>query len=224
MENSIATKTFFHVDAEHAALRFSVVVIFILLWIVLFATFNVFIPGEGVNILAIIIAFALTALLTQRIEKVLKDHWPSGRAVQIDNDRIQIVKGDKVQNDIDASQRVNVLLWRFQINRRSRVPKGWFMVACALEQDDLHLPVYTFMSLKDLENIKNSTGHFTLLQSQKEAKKQGNDNMRLAGEQRRLHTAESARWMEGAEMTQADFMALIRHLQEQYPQWMPSIF
>ena len=131
--------------------------------------------------------------------------------------------GDKVQNDIDANQRVNVLLWRFQINRRSRVPKGWFMVACALEQDNLYLPVYTFMSLKDLENIKNSTGHFTLLQSQKEAKKQGNDNMRLAGEQRRLHTAESARWMEGAEMTQADFMALIRQLQEQYPQWMPSI-
>jgi hypothetical protein len=223
MEDSLATKTVFHVDAEHGALRFSVVVSFVLLWIVLFAILNSIIPGEGVNILAIIIAFALTALLTQHIEKILKGRWPSGRAVQIDNDRIQIVKGDKVQNDIDANQRVNVLLWRFQINRRSRVPKGWFMVACALEQDNLYLPVYTFMSLKDLENIKNSTGHFTLLQSQKEAQKQGNANMRVAGEQRRLHTAESARWMEGAEMTQADFMAFIRQLQEQYPQWMPSI-
>jgi hypothetical protein len=134
------------------------------------------------------------------------------------------VKGEKVQNDIDARQQVNVLLWRFQINRRSRVPKGWFMVACALEQDELYLPVYTFLSPKDLENIKNSTSHFILLQSQKEIKNQSNSNMRLAGEQRRLHTAESARWMEGAEMTSSDFMILIQQLQEQYPQWMPSIF
>jgi hypothetical protein len=224
MENSITMPTRFHVDSEHAALRLSIVVIFILLWIVIFIVFNTVIPGEGVNILALIIAFALTALLTQRIEKILKQRWPSGRMVQIENDRVQIVKGEKVQNDIDARQQVNVLLWRFQINRRSRVPKGWFMVACALEQDELYLPVYTFLSPKDLENIKNSTSHFILLQSQKEIKNQSNSNMRLAGEQRRLHTAESARWMEGAEMTSSDFMILIQQLQEQYPQWMPSIF
>ncbi len=223
MENSITTQTTFNVDAEHAALRLSVVVIFIVLWIVLFVILNLIIPGEGVNILALIVAFALTALLTQRIEKILKQQWPSGRAIQIKDDRIQVVKGDTVQNDIDANQRVNVLLWRFQINRRSRVPKGWFMVACALEQDDLFLPVYTFMSPKELEAIKNSTSHFTLLQSQKDNKDQANSNMRVAGEQRRLRTAESARWMEGAEMTSPDFLMLIQQLQEQYPQWMPSV-
>ena len=223
MENSIATRTTFNVDAEHAALRLSIIVVFIVLWIVLFILLNAIIPGEDINILALIIAFALTALLTQQIEKYLKHRWPSGRTVQINDDRIQLVKSNKVQNDIDANQRVNVLMWRFQISRRSRVPKGWFMVACALEQDELFLPVYTFMSPKELEDINNSTSHFVLLQSQKEMKDQGN-NMRLAGEQRRLRTAESARWMEGAEMTSPDFLALIKQLQEQYPQWMPSVF
>ncbi|MBZ0304159.1 MAG: hypothetical protein K8J31_30770, partial [Anaerolineae bacterium] len=181
------------------------------------------IPSEGLNILAVIIGFVLTAAVTQQIEKMLKIRWPSGRAVQIHDRHIQIVKRAKVEHEIDASQRVNVLLWRFKITRRSRVPKGWYMIACALEQDDHYVPVYTFISPADFDALK-ANPHFPLLQSKKEMKADsGYSDMRLAGEQRRLHTAENIRWMDGAEMTTEDFKTFLRSLQEQFPQWMPSV-
>src|SRR5690606_7750457 len=98
------------------------------------------------------------------------------------------------------------------------------MVACALEQDDSYLPVYTFMSPEDCDLLK-VPNHFTLLTSKKEQPDQtaGKTDLRLAGEQRRLHTAENARWLNGAEMTKDDFIRYIRQLQEQFPQWMPSV-
>jgi hypothetical protein len=210
------------VDAEHSGLRVSIVFIFIGIWAAIFVVLNTLIASEGVNILAMVVSFAATALLTQQVEKLLKTRWPSGRAVRVEPNQISIVKRNQVQHEIDPAQRVNVLLWRFKIARRSRVPKGWYMVACALEQEDHYIPVYTFMSPSDFDNL-NATQHFSLLQSRKELEKEGRDNMRLAGEQRRLHTAENIRWMEGAEMTTDDFKQFIIRLQEQFPQWMPSV-
>jgi hypothetical protein len=214
--------TVYSVDAEHSGLRISIVFIFIAIWAVIFFILNSLIASEGVNILAMVISFAVTALLTQQIEKLLKTRWPSGRAVEVEPGHIRIVKRNQVQHEIDPGQRVNVLLWRFKIARRSRVPKGWYMVACALEQEDHYVPVYTFMSPIDFDKL-NAAPHFPMLQSRKELEKEGRENMRLAGEQRRLHTAENIRWMEGAEMNNEDFKQFILRLQEQFPQWMPSV-
>ena len=211
----------FPVDSEHGALRLAVVGIFVATWIISFAILNALIANEGLNIIAIIASFGVTALLTQRLEKVLKERWPSGRTIRVEDNHIRLAKQETVQEDINANQQVNVLLWRFQISRRSRVPKGWFMVACALEQDETYVPVYTFMSPDQFDTL-TSPSQFVLLQSKKERQKQGND-MRLAGEQRRLHTAESARWINGAEMNADDFMSFIRYLQDHFPQWMPSV-
>lgn len=214
--------TIFSVDAEHGGLRISIVFIFVAIWLGLFVVLNSLISSEGVNILAIIVSFAATALITQQIERLLKTRWPSGRAVEVQPDQIRIVKRNQIQHEINPEQRVNVLLWRFKIARRSRVPKGWFMVACALEQEDHYIPVYTFMSPDEFDKL-NATPHFPLLQSKKELEKEGRENMRLAGEQRRLHIAENIRWMEGAEMTTDDFKQFITRLQEQFPQWMPAV-
>jgi hypothetical protein len=213
----------FPVDKEHGALRFSVVVIFLVCWFITYLIFNALIPNEGLNLIAIIISFALTALATQQIEQGLKRRWPSGRTVQIDHSNIQLADKNGTQQQIDPNKQVNVLMWRFTIKRRSRVPKGWLMVACALEQEEAYLPVYTFMSSEQFDLLK-AANHFTVLVSQKEsANKKGTaqTDLRLAGEQRRLHTAENARWMTGAEMTTEDFQSYIRRLQEYFPQWMP---
>jgi hypothetical protein len=224
MENTVTTQTpiTFAADPEHGALRISIVFIFVFIWAVVFALLNTIIPSEGINILALIVSFVATALLTQQVERQLKERWPSGRTVQIDHGHVRIVKKSQVQHQVDASQRVNVMLWRFRISRRSRVPKGWYMVACALEQDSDYIPVYTFMSPTQFDAL-NASQHFTILQSKKEAQKEGPGDMRLAGEQRRLHAAESVRWMDGAEVSADDFQQFIRHLQERFPQWMPSV-
>lgn len=214
------------VDNEHGALRFVIVIIFIIGWLISYIILNAVIPNEGLNLIAIIVSFGITAVITQQIEKALKKRWPSGRTVQINQRNIKIVDKDGKQQSIDGDQQVNVHLWRFTIKRRSRVPKGWQMIACALEQDEAYLPVYTFMSPDQFDKLKNNS-RFTTLVSQKEATKStggiGQTDLRLAGEQRRLHTAENARWMNGAEMNAEDFQNFIKQLQIQFPQWMPSI-
>lgn len=211
----------YKVDGEHGMLRFSIILVFIVSWIVSFIIFSAIIPSEGLNLLAGGLGFGFAAFLTQQVDKLLKQRWPSGRVVRVQDDSIVLAKGSKEEDRIDATRAVNVLTWRFAISRRSHVRKGWFMVACALEQDDHYIAIYTFISPQDFEDL-GGANQFTMLQTKKEIENQRND-MRLAGIQRRLHSAENVRWMSGAEMTSEDFVAYLNHLQEQFPQWMPTV-
>ncbi len=204
------------VDPEHNALRVSVIGILVASSIVGFIVFNALIPGEGINFIAAILAFAAAVVITWQLERFLKQHWPSGRTVAIDDDKIRVRSKGVVQQEIDASQHVNALFWRFRIKRGSRM-KGWFVVACALEQDSNYLAVYTFMS-PEQANAPATASRYKLLLPNKEADK----DLRLAGEQRRLRSAEEHRWMHGAEMSAPDFETFVARLQRQFPKWMPT--
>lgn len=212
----------FPVDSDHGGLRLAVIVIFVVLLAAIYLLLNVFLPSDGFNILALIASLVVTYFALQQIEKRLKQRWPSGRVVEIDEQRVRLSSKGKVQEDIDAQQQVNALMWRFKIKRQSRVPKGWYVVACSLEQDNHYLSVYTFMSPQQFDQM-TSARLFPELPSKKELEKQGMErDLRLAGQQRRLHTAESHRWIDGAEMSAQDFQTFITHLQTQFPRWMPS--
>ncbi|MEM6529263.1 MAG: hypothetical protein AAF653_13275, partial [Chloroflexota bacterium] len=102
-----------------------------------------------------------------------------------------------------------VLKWRFRISKRTRVPKGWYMVAVALEKDEEYIAVYTLMSPEVYKQFDPDTA-FTMLE--KPDKKATGDSLRLAGEQRRLHKMESVRWHEGVEMTNEHFMAYVQQV------------
>src|SRR5690606_18221170 len=112
------------VDAEHGGIRLSVVVVFVITWILMYVVLSVLIASEGLNIIAIFGSFVITAIITQQLEKALRARWPSGRHVDITPEHIEVLKGNQMQERIDASKQVNVLLWRFKISRRARVPKG----------------------------------------------------------------------------------------------------
>lgn len=210
------------VDPDHGGLRFAVIVIFVVLVFVLYFLINLILPAEGFNIIALIVALIATYFVLQQIEKRLKQRWPSGRVVEMDEQRVRVGDKGKVQSEIDTEQQVNVLMWRFKIKRQSRVPKGWYVVACSLEQDNRYLSVYTFMPPAQFDQMKIAR-HFTELVGKKELEKQSMErDLRLAGQQRRLHAAETHRWMEGAEMSIQDFETFIARLQTQFPRWMPS--
>ena len=210
------------VDSEHGALRLSMLGVFALLFVISYILINGLLSGEGMNILAVFISLGVSFVAGQQIEKTLKVRWPSGRYIEINSDSISISKGQQTEETVDSTQQVNVLLWRFTIKRRARVPKGWYMVACALEQDTKYISAYTFMSADSFKELA-STNLFTELVSKKDSRSKTVDrDLRLAGQQRRLHTAESQRWMHGAEMSTDDFVAYIAHLQTHFPQWMPT--
>jgi hypothetical protein len=204
------------VDPEHGALRLSIIGILMVSSIAGFLVFNALIPGEEINLIAAILGFIAAVVITWQFERYLKRRWPSGRTVAIDGDKIRFRSKDVVQQEIDASRHVNVMLWRFRIRRGSRM-KGWFVVACALEQDSDYLAVYTFMSPEQV-NAPAITSRFKMLLPNKEADK----DLRLAGEQRRLRSAEEHRWMHGAEMSRPDFESFVGRLQRQFPKWMPA--
>jgi hypothetical protein len=215
------------VDSEHTALRFSIVGIFVVGWVISFLLLSLIFPSDGFNFLAVLLSLVITALVSQQIERQLKRRWPSGRSVRVDASGIRLLQNERPQESIDASQSANLLLWRFVVKKRSHVPKGWSMMACGLEQNGRYLPVYTFMSADDVNKLPIS-GKFTLLKGKKEEdeakKKQSGalaqrDDLWLAGEQRRLRQAEEQRWTQGAEMNSADFLAYLRQLQTQFPQW-----
>ena len=208
------------VDQEHAGLRFAIVVIFIVFWIVGFAISNALIPNAGFNIIAGIIGFGAAALGGRLLEPILKARWPSGREVNIDENGIRVTLRGQIQEQVKSSEPVSVLLWRFKVKRRGRVPKGWYVIACALEQDDNYLPVYAFMSPEKSEAL-NKTMRFTELLGDKAIKNVKQDSLRVAGEQRRLRMAEAHRWNNGAEMTPEDFERFIERLNGLFPQWIP---
>ncbi|MEO8606714.1 MAG: hypothetical protein ABI690_02445 [Chloroflexota bacterium] len=211
------------VDSEHGALRLSVVGIFVGIWLVIFAVSNRLVTSEGFNLIAFFLAFVVAGVATRVSEQYLQKRWPSGRVVEMNADSIEVRSKTKVQDKIDAREPFSVLLWRFQTKKRSRVPKGWFVIACALEQDDTYLSVYTFASPTDAEMLQKQF-KFTTLASEKNAnaKDVRQDSLRFAGEQRRLKLAETFRWNSGAEMSMADFETFLNRLNGQFSQWMPS--
>lgn len=204
------------VDPEHAALRLAIIGTFVGLTIVSYLVLNTILQGEGFNILAILGALALGIGGMQLVDGFLKRRWPSGRALEIAGDTVRLVLRGRVQTEIDGTQHVNVMMWRFEIKKRARAPKGWYVIALALMQDDNYIPVYTFVSPEDFKMLPFSSQYSKLA-----ARKEAEQDMRLAGQQRRLLNAEAARWNEGAEVTKPDFDAYVEQLKNRFPVWMP---
>ncbi len=211
------------VDAEHGGLRLSVFGIFILAWIVGYFLISLIIPGTGVNILAVGGGFIVGYAASFALERALRRVWPSGRHLDMDERGVRLFRKGAVEQEVsvNADSPVGLLMWRFETPRRSRVPKGWYVLGCALEQDERLLCVYTFMSPKDFKTFDLGE-RFTALKSRKKEgknKQGGRDDLLMAGEQRRLYQAENQRWLTGAEMTQPDFKRFLDTLKQNYTEW-----
>ncbi len=215
LDNSLT----FPVDKEHGGIRLVIILSFIGVWIVSFMVFNLLVSNSGVNLLAVILSFALAYGATAALEMVLKRRWPSGRVVQISADGARLLKKGNLQAEIMSEDPASTLLWSFQISKRARVPKGWSMLACALEYENQYLTVYTFMSPAQVASYELA-GQFTKLTAKrKKDQPDVRDDLRLAGEQRRLRDAENYRWLAGAEMVPADFITYISQIRAQFPEW-----
>jgi hypothetical protein len=218
MDTLANTPATYAVDEEHGRLRLVVLFLFIGVWIVSFTIFSALIHSAGLNLLAIIVSFVVAYGISTLLEKQLKRRWPSGRNVLVDDTGVKLVKHGRVEQEMRADQAISPIYWRFVVRKRSRVPKGWFMCACALEHDEQHLTAYTFMPPKEFEQYSRASW-FTLLAGKKET--EGKTDLRLAGEQRRLREAENYRWLNGAEMTKEEFQRYIEQISTQFPEWAP---
>ena len=209
------------VDAEHGGIRLAGCGVF-LLGIVITTGLVVLLVPNG-TILGLIAGIVVAAIIAQPAEKQLKARWPSGRELTLSSRHIRLEKHSQPQIQIDAQRPVQVLMWQFRIRRRARVPKGWYVVACAIEQDELYLPIYTLMA-PDVFAQMPMSDHFIQLRREESQETSGTglSGVRIAGEQRRLMAAERERGLDGAEMTPEAFQQFLHYLKTHYAAWMPQ--
>lgn len=215
-EANITSKEMIPVDPEPVQMRLVLLAMTFLILIGTYIVINQIIPGDGVNLLAFIGSILGVALLLPLIEKYLKANWKATRFIQVTPDKINLITRGTTETQLNPLQQVNVTLWYFEVRKRTRVPKGWHVVSCLLEQDETYITVYTLASPQDFSNLRRS---FSKLENTRPADTR---DMRLAGQQRRLQTAESIRAAEGVEMGLADFEIYLTQLENYFPKWMPS--
>lgn len=210
------------VDPEPITLRLALVGIMILGFAFGYWLVTITVAASACSVLGVFGGILLGVALLQIAERTIKPRWRSGRFVYLSEDSLSVLAGENARQEIDPTQQVNVYMWRFEVQSRSRVPKGWYVVATALEQDDIYLPVYTLTPPENFEGLELA-GHFTQLTASRgqQARQDGSD-LRLAGQQRRLLTAEQAREIEGVEMHFEDFEVYLTWLQNRFPAWMPT--
>lgn len=214
------TPQVFKVDAEHSRLRLVVVLLFIIAAVAGYLLISAFVPSTGLNLLAVLGSFVVAYAVTAIFEQALKRRWPSGRSVEVDSQGVRLIQNGGVQQKISAEEPVQKLLWSFQTKRRSRVPKGWHLLASALEQNTDSVSVYTLISPDQFKKLDNAE-RFKALKAKADAatnnNARGRDDLLLAGEQRRLLAAENQRWQTGAEMTLDDFLAYLDAVEATFP-------
>lgn len=208
----------FPVDPEHAALRLTVIASFFVVLILSYFIISVILPQQGINVIGFVVGLGVAAVTVQVIDAAFKRRWPSGRTLEIDAQGVRLALRGETQFEITPTEPAQALLWRFEIQRRARAPKGWYVVAIALNQGDVYLPVYTFMSPQDFHAMPLNE-KYTALSKDKPLAEAAND-FRAAGHERRLRSAENARWSAGAEIDKANFHAYLDTLRRRYPEWL----
>lgn len=209
------------VDPEPTSLR--VILLAILFGGVVAGYFitNAIFSIQTCSILGVLGGLAVGVVSIQLAERFLKPRWKSNRYLRATYSAVEILKDDVVCTKIDLAQEAEVHLWYFEIPRRHRVPKGWFVVSIALEQNNIFLPVFTLASPQYFEELPLGR-HFTKLTSRKDMDRAAQGSLRVAGQQRRLIKAETARNLDGVEMLNPDFKTYLNWLIRYFPEWMPS--
>ena len=215
----LAPDLVFEVDREHSGIRMVGCFTFIIGAFVSYLLISSLLPQGG--LISIGAALFIAVGLTYGADYLTKRYWPSNRTIQFAGDMIKLVNGSKIQGAIDAEQNVNLLMWHFEAKRHPRVPKGWYVVANALEQDGEYIVAYSIVSPTDFQALPLSR---LSLQYQRKKKRKNDDgrDLRAAGAHRRIAQAEFHRGELGAEMSQEDYYAYLDYLADTYTSWMPK--
>ncbi|MCY4466404.1 MAG: hypothetical protein OXE46_12795 [Chloroflexi bacterium] len=208
----------FEVDREHSGVRLLGCFLFLFGSIASYFVLSSLFSNGG--LLAVGAALAIAVALTYLGDHLAKRYWPSNRVIQFADDMIQLLKSEQLQGAIHGGSTVNLLMWHFEAKRHPRVPKGWYVVANALEQDGEMIVSYSIASPTDFEALPLSR---LSVKFQKKKRKKGEEqNLREAGVQRRIAQAEFHRGELGAELTLDDYHAYLDYLADTYTSWMPK--
>lgn len=240
MESTQTYPKILHADQEHAGLRTAV---FALLFIFLVAAFfgiralltalsdagtpdYVFVASCGG-------ALPLALGLVWVAEKLMKQYWPSGRAVVLTQNGVE-TKAEEAQSvKLDGKNEVELTAWYFDMRgwqrggRERRLPRTWFCLAVELKAEKKQMSVYTYLNPREAQTWLDSED--SRIQFHQISPKDVYDNSirsRMSGPSRpeipaavltgddgEYWLAERRRWTEGFELPSKEFEQFINHIQ-----------
>lgn len=153
------------------------------------------------------------------VEANLYRIWPSGREIEIDDNRLTLREPSGESQSVDWNKHVNILSWQFKIKQRAWVPKGWYCLACQLVQDDQAIIPYTFIKPRTAEKLPQWQAFEVLIPEKHHLRTTNQNNLADTPQQARLRGVERDRWMNGAELQPDDFVALIHQIDAHLPNW-----
>lgn len=168
--------------------------------------------------LGVPMAIVLPVLLVQLGERVIKPNWTSGRYIELTENSLIFVDQRRSRNKqyiFNLAQDINIDGWYFDIvERRHRVPKGWYCTAARLSQDEAEIIIYTFINPEEVHEVKDFSQLFDQLLRTKKKLAQASHHIsdaRVAARQKYLRTLEDERWEDGAEVTPDDFKLIMQY-------------
>ncbi len=166
----------------------------------------------------LIITLFLSQPLARRGERWLQQHWSSGRTVRLASGSVTMREkaGDQPLN---LAHKVNYWRWHFQIRDRrgGRVPNGHHCYALRLVQDDHVVNLYTFLAPGEAEKLTARWDFYEIRRASANDAHPPARAVTLGGRDATYLSAEHERWERGAELTPADFEALLAHLDQHLP-------
>jgi hypothetical protein len=240
-----------HADPEHGGLRFVVIVVLLLGLILGFVMIQLLLSLLAAN--SILIEFAtilscagailLALSIAWATEIYLKQAWPSGTTLLLDDSELifQMGKQGHSQTEegseeivFDWSKTLNLTRWYFELSgypragRERRVSSKWLCLACQLQQDEARLILFSYFPPNEAavwtnnQKLVEPFHSISLAHLYSEAGKKNRgaatrpkipSNM-LTGSDGRYWLAEQKRWQDGLELTQEDFATFMEYMEQ----------
>lgn len=217
----------YRLDPTHMRLRFTVLLVMALAFVIGLVGSIIVLARMPLDSLLRVSMVAMAALGMSLgsgwlAERLLTQHWPSGRTLQLAPDGITLQERSGEKIAIQWGSRINILSWRFVIRKgRAWVPKGSYCLACQIRQDDKVIIPYAFVKPSAAERVPQLAAFEELLPRKSSSKEGQEHRLGDIGGQAQLRYAERDRWFSGAEMLPDDFMQLIAEIQQRVPDWLP---
>ena len=169
------------------------------------------------NLLAILAGVLVGGAGVAGVEPQLKRRWHSGKTVQINPDTIRLLRNEHPLLEFSLALELfpKVYYWGFQVKSHTRVPKGWYVLACGIKRGEDLLAAFCVMSPSEF-NIHPQNHLFTLLHNNTSPNKTSKTKA-VSAELLFLQQLERIRWNSGVEMTPSDFRLFVETLQSILP-------
>lgn len=240
MTGPTASPIVLHADQEHSGLRTLLfILLFAGVWLgyqLSLALLRRFAPQPIADYavpLACLTGIPLGLVVIWSAENILKRVWHSGNTVTLEaanGGHVYVQTRDGATQSFRLEKNLTMTNWFFRLSgyprggRERRVPGKWLCLASELQQDDDRVVVYTFLPPKraavwtdkstvsaDFEQIYPANLYDNSLRSRMAAPTRPEIPAEiLRGKSGRFWLAERRRWVNGLELTPADFETYMR--------------